>query len=333
MFKRFIAIALFIPIIQLQAIEFLSGKRVGEETLNAALNGRAFFEAYPQVTVKSPWMLSAEEAREDQLFLQSYPYSLSSEEVVLIHREDRYKGHRYLDLMGINYAQGKKTLDLIGMIQRGAYFPVIYLKLAYKRPRPNEVMPNLASILDKPELPSYPSLAATENRLIANVLSLLFEKRETHNQLKNFSDEMNRRRVLSGVSFPSDIIAGVNLADQLTDLFMDNKEFQQAFKNAKEEVNKVLNGELFDEKGDTIVTLEKTKNDMIHVENMPLADFVGRLQCLSSKKIVLDVEKDYYVTEECEEKHWRVALDVYLWDAQLSIFETEDTIYITERKL
>jgi membrane-associated phospholipid phosphatase len=79
-------------------------------------------------------------------------------------------------------------------------------KRRYRRPRPHDVDPSLATLLPALKDPSYPSDYAAAAAAGAAVLGTLFPQRAA--AFAAAADEAMRSRLLAGVEFPSDIAAG-----------------------------------------------------------------------------------------------------------------------------
>jgi len=79
-------------------------------------------------------------------------------------------------------------------------------KLAYRRARPSQIDPTLATILPVPASPSYPSDFAAATVSAVEVLAYVFPDRA--DALRARAEEAMRTREIAGLEFPSDIAAG-----------------------------------------------------------------------------------------------------------------------------
>ncbi len=81
---------------------------------------------------------------------------------------------------------------------------------------------------------SYPSGHATGSYLYANILGILFpQKREA---FQNYAEKISQRRVLVGMHYPSDILAGEKLALLILDRLKQNSDFEKNFEAARREI-------------------------------------------------------------------------------------------------
>jgi membrane-associated phospholipid phosphatase len=102
-------------------------------------------------------------------------------------------------------------------------------KYAYNRPRPTEFDPTLNAAVAVPNSPSYPSEHAAAAGAASAVLAHLFP-----NDAQWFltqADEAAQSRVLAGVQYPSDTVAGVELGRRVAQLAIerahnDNFDYQ-----------------------------------------------------------------------------------------------------------
>lgn len=325
--RKIFLVILSVVILRIHAMDFFMNQNISKITLGLAKEGRAFFEGYPEVQLISPYRLTSDEVFEDKVFLQSFPKNLSSEEIVLMHRENVYKEHRFLDILNLRYNDCPKTLGLFSLLKNIVYAPVLYLKLVYNRPRPSELIGQAAVILDTPDTPSYPSLAATEATLIASVFSDFFEDLKVKEKILQLGESMGTRRVLAGVSFPSDVKAGQALANQLKVALLKEPHLQEQVQLAMEEIKSHIKnlGALskfqaidFGGMNDEILTFQET----------PLKDFVNKLSLISSRKIVLDVQTPYRVNETFRLQEWPIVLEAVVLDAGLKQENTAKEIII-----
>ncbi|HEX3177806.1 MAG TPA: phosphatase PAP2 family protein [Methylomirabilota bacterium] len=82
-------------------------------------------------------------------------------------------------------------------------------KHAYMRPRPTAVAPGIATAVGVPRSPSYPDERAVAAGAAATVLGALSPERAAFFAAR--SEEAARSRLLAGVSYPSDVSAGLAL--------------------------------------------------------------------------------------------------------------------------
>jgi membrane-associated phospholipid phosphatase len=82
-------------------------------------------------------------------------------------------------------------------------------KYTYNRSHPSEVDSSLTTLLDNPNSPSYPSEHAVVAGAASTILSYLFPERA--DVFAAAAEEATNSRLVAGVSFPSDVEAGLEL--------------------------------------------------------------------------------------------------------------------------
>lgn len=86
-------------------------------------------------------------------------------------------------------------------------------KSAHGRPRPASVDPTLRTALPNPADPSYPDEHAVGAAVAATILTELFPQRAA--TFAALAEEAGRMRMLAGLAFPSDVVAGTTLGRQV----------------------------------------------------------------------------------------------------------------------
>jgi len=330
--RNILLIVFSLFILRLEASNFFINQKISNAGLEWTEEGRAFFEGYPAIKIDSPYALSTEEVFEDKAFLQAFPQKLSSEEIVLIHRENAYKEHRFLDVLNLSCRNCPKTLEFFDALKKAIYKPVLYLKLIYKRPRPFAVIKPSTSVLDTPDTPSYPSLAATESALIAGAFSEFFEDIVIKEKILKLGKAMGKRRVLAGLSFPSDIKGGEQLAKQLKIILLKEGPIRRLMSQAREEIVSQVEGRLALAKFQEL-NFEGTNEELLHFKDVPLEEFVAKLSLLSPKPIKLHTQKQYFVNEVFKLNEWPFVLDAVLLEAGLRVKSSAEEMFIFEDSL
>ncbi len=92
-------------------------------------------------------------------------------------------------------------------------------KYTYNRPRPSEFDSSLSTVLANPRSPAYPSEHAVVTGAASNVLAYIFPE-----DAQSFTDSANeaiQSRLLAGVDYPSDVIAGLELGRKVAALVIE----------------------------------------------------------------------------------------------------------------
>lgn len=107
-------------------------------------------------------------------------------------------------------------------------------KLVWKRPRPPLLDPRIQPAIELPSSGAYPSGHATQSFLWIGLLAEVFpEHREA---LRRRAELVAWSRVVGGVHYPSDIVAGRMLGDRLVGEFLRVPAVREALERVKAEV-------------------------------------------------------------------------------------------------
>lgn len=126
------------------------------------------------------------------------------------------------------------TARLLELVEDDVRGVVGRAKDAFKRPRPPMVDPHIAPCVHLPSGGSYPSGHASAIYARAEVLSEVFP--DQRQALFAWADRAAWGRVLGGVHFPTDLVAGRVLAQAVVDAMRTNPEFRAAIARCKAEV-------------------------------------------------------------------------------------------------
>ena len=86
-------------------------------------------------------------------------------------------------------------------------------KYAYNRQHPAEIDPSVTTAVTASASPSYPSEHAVTAAAAAAVLAYLFPDQTA--TVNDMADQAGWSRIIAGVAFPSDVIAGMDLGTQV----------------------------------------------------------------------------------------------------------------------
>jgi membrane-associated phospholipid phosphatase len=101
---------------------------------------------------------------------------------------------------------GTRALALLHVALSDTMVATWDAKYAYQRPRPSELDPSLPTVGAAPPSPSYPSEHAAAAAAASAVLAYLFP--DEAQLFADKAEEASRSRVLAGLQYPSDIVAG-----------------------------------------------------------------------------------------------------------------------------
>ncbi len=114
---------------------------------------------------------------------------------------------------GNNINVASRRLALLHAAMADAMVAAWDSKAAHERPRPDATDPSLATAIATPTSPSYPDEHAVAGAVAAAMLGAFFPRRAA--EMDRLAEEAGRMRLLAGVAFPSDVVAGVALGRQV----------------------------------------------------------------------------------------------------------------------
>jgi acid phosphatase (class A) len=121
-----------------------------------------------------------------------------------------------------NEAKKLKLIITKPFVESGIY-SWITKELVYKRPRPYETFSEIQPCISLTKTKSYPSGHTTMARYYARILSAIYPERA--NDFMKRADEIAMNRIIGGVHYPSDVLAGKKLGDLIADTALKDKKF------------------------------------------------------------------------------------------------------------
>jgi membrane-associated phospholipid phosphatase len=115
-----------------------------------------------------------------------------------------------------------RTLELMDCALTFAMMVCMRIKHAFNCPRPGEYSPNIQPIIPVPGFSTFPSGHATESRMFADVMLELTNRTGTplDTQLHRLSLRITENRMVAGLHFPMDGVAGQKLGAELASWFV-----------------------------------------------------------------------------------------------------------------
>jgi acid phosphatase (class A) len=124
---------------------------------------------------------------------------------------------------GFASASHPRTAALIDRAHAAATAPIRGAKARFGRVRPYDADRRVEP-LDREDTPSYPSSHATRGLLVARILGELSVGRA--GALLDAGRRVGHDRVLAGVHYPTDVLAGQRLGDALADALLADRAFR-----------------------------------------------------------------------------------------------------------
>jgi hypothetical protein len=138
----------------------------------------------------------------------------------------------WYDLLGIGRVSHPWTSELLHATMYLAGSVATFFKAQFDRVRPASLMPDLAPPIPTPRLPAYPGGHATQIHLMALTLMDVMPDRASEINERANRVALNRER--AGVNYPSDTVAGRELAEQMFRILRDEcQRFRTTFAQAK----------------------------------------------------------------------------------------------------
>jgi acid phosphatase (class A) len=124
---------------------------------------------------------------------------------------------------GFDAARYPRTRALLDRAHASATAPIRDAKARYRRARPYEADRRVTPAVPPEDTPSFPSSHATRGVLVARVLAALAPSRG--DALRDCGQRVGFDRVLAGVHYPSDVLAGQRLGEALAVALLETPAF------------------------------------------------------------------------------------------------------------
>lgn len=155
------------------------------------------------------------------------------------------RAHAKLDMSSFHEAVGPwftpenlpLTAALLKKVEKESKYYSEKAKDAFGRKRPRFEDAQIKPAIDGQDEASYPSGHATRGMLLAIIVAQLSPENEAAVMTRGW--ELGWARVIAGVHYPSDIVAGRVLGKALARAMMSNPAFRQDFEKARSEVAEV----------------------------------------------------------------------------------------------
>jgi acid phosphatase (class A) len=116
------------------------------------------------------------------------------------------------------------------MAIRVAQMVAVHFKLTFNRARPQQICPALVPLINSPSHASFPSAHSLESHMIA--LALAEVRPGAERILTALADRIGRNREVAGVHYPSDTLAGRQIAKKTFPMLKACPIFQQVLRTA-----------------------------------------------------------------------------------------------------
>lgn len=182
----------------------------------------------------APPAASSAEAKSELEVVLKVQSARTPEECARAQGEAKLKMTAFQSVLGANFTSENFPLTDKLLKHAGADSKLLSeaAKVMFDRPRPPKVDANVQPLLEESE-PSYPSGHATRGMLYALILSELVPAQKA--ALVARGQEIGWDRIIAGVHYPSDLVAGRTLGLAVTQALLSNPKFQKDLAGAKAE--------------------------------------------------------------------------------------------------
>ena len=132
---------------------------------------------------------------------------------------------------GFSPARHPRTAALVERAHAAATAPLRAAKARFARVRPYDADERVQPAAAREDTPSYPSGHATRGVLVARVLAALAPARR--DALLELGRQVGYDRVIAGVHYPSDVLAGQQLGDAIADALLATPAFRADLEAAR----------------------------------------------------------------------------------------------------
>jgi acid phosphatase (class A) len=160
------------------------------------------------------------EAQEDLRILQEYQNTRTQEECRIAASQDRVTLANLFVLNGgpLTRQEARRLSVRLLPLYAEAGINIHRAKTLFKRPRPYDTHSSLTPCIPKESSFAYPSGHTALARALARVLSERFPERAE--QFMQRADSVSRNRIIGGVHYPSDVVAGKKLGDEIANFMI-----------------------------------------------------------------------------------------------------------------
>ena len=150
----------------------------------------------------------------------------------ILDQNARLRGY-FAEVLMLSAWSSPDTLKIIEMAIRVGQMVAVHFKLVFNRARPQQVCPALVPLINSPSHASFPSAHSLESHMIA--LALAEVRPGSGRVLTALADRIGRNREVAGVHYPSDTLAGRQIAGEAFKLLKECPIFQKIAETAADE--------------------------------------------------------------------------------------------------
>jgi acid phosphatase (class A) len=181
---------------------------------------------HPAAIVGPPPAPSSDEAKMDLAIVLWLQRTRSAADVARAESEVKIRLDAFARALGPGFdpAAHPRTRALLDRLHEQASAYVDEAKNRYRRPRPFVADARVQPVVKREGSPSYPSSHGARGILAARVLAELAPARR--DALLEIGRRLGYDRVVAGVHFPSDVLAGQRLGESLADTMLADRDLR-----------------------------------------------------------------------------------------------------------
>ncbi len=212
--------------------------RWGDIFLNEIKSGPRLLRGVTFEVVEPP-ANSSDETKQELAFLQELVKSSRDDDTLSrIYYENKEASiHGAFVKEGLLSEENELLFELMNTVYKEHGYFILERKKHFSRPRPTQLDQSLVLVIDNPMHAAYPSGHASQSYMMALILSD-FDPEHT-DVYKQFAIDIAHRREIAGVHYPSDSVAGRQLAVDVLAKLKEVPEFAERYAAVKEAFVKI----------------------------------------------------------------------------------------------
>jgi acid phosphatase (class A) len=187
-----------------------------------------------------PPEVGSPEGQKDMAAVLAAQKTRSPAQVAAAQRDAEISIFRFRSVLGKKFTPENLpvTVALFRNVMQDEEPIIMQVKQYYNRPRPYVANDQVRPVVEHPPNASYPSGHSAFAYTTALILAEALPEKKT--QIFNRAAAYAHNRVVAGVHYPTDILAGHASASVIVDALMNDPKFKADFKQSRRELRRVL---------------------------------------------------------------------------------------------
>lgn len=186
------------------------------QVLRILIEGPGYLNPSLEFNLTPPPANNSPKTNKELALLQQYEQTTRSPATIALIKKEAAIGSFvdiYLNAPQISPALSKAAHHLLRLADRECRYFIVSYKKRFARPRPSHLRPALDLVVPNPGHAAYPSGHATQSMLFSKMLALIDPQNRAI--YLDYAKAIAHRREIAGVHYPSDSLAGQQLAEAL----------------------------------------------------------------------------------------------------------------------